>query len=87
MLVEHVFNRARLLVKTWVLNPFECSTLIELSFESGDVRLLVDLLVLVLFRRGLLEPDRLLVVVEIIIVSKSAFFLRSAHPFSRTAGR
>ena len=73
MLVEHVFNRARLLVKTWVLNPFECSTLIGLVFESGEVRLLVELLVLMLFRRGFLESDRLLVVVEIAIVSKSAF--------------
>ena len=73
MLVEHVFNRARLLVKTWILNPFECSTLIGLVFERGEVRLLVDLLVLMLFRRGLLESDCLLVVVEIAIVSKSAF--------------
>ena len=73
MLVEHVFNRARLLVKTWVLNPFECSTLIGLVFERGEVRLLVDLLALMLFRRGLLESDCLLVVVEIVIVPKSAF--------------
>ena len=72
-LVEQVFDLVRHLIKTRVFNPFECSTLIELILASGEVRLLVDLLVLVLLRRGLLESDRLLAVVEVVIVSKSGF--------------